>query len=229
MKKELSPATVRLAKTSIKLWVLKNHPNRNDVIFRNGLEAIFKEIKVPQANISITDSKFLNKSEVQLLGEKLPKKYSLIFRALYLTGCRISEILSIRLDKCIWLKTHVEAKVIGKGGKETVLIISLPLFQEIGKIFKGKVFLFENLDTGKPYSRQLVHRNFQRVGLVELNRRVHPHQSRHSRITHLLQAGKPLDAVSRFANHFDPAFTARVYGHNRLTSKEILDSSKFIK
>ncbi|WP_167837064.1 tyrosine-type recombinase/integrase [Leptospira kobayashii] len=189
------------------------------------METVFKEIKVPKPNISLTDSKFLSESEIQILTIKLPKKYSLIFKALYLTGCRISEVLSIRLDKCIRLETHIEAKVIGKGGKETVLIISLPLFQEIMKIFKGKVFLFENLDTGRPYSRQLVHRNFQRVGLVELNRKVHPHQSRHSRITHLLQSGKSLDAVSRFANHFDPAFTARVYGHNRLTAKEILDSS----
>ncbi|MCZ8157666.1 MAG: tyrosine-type recombinase/integrase [Leptospira sp.] len=225
LKKEYSPATVRLAKTSIKLWILKNHPNRNDIVFRNGIEAVFKDIKVPKPSLSLTDSKFLSESEVKLLMDKLPTKYSLIIQALYGTGCRVSELLSVRLSQCQILKTHIEAKVVGKGGKENILIISKTLFTKIQKQFKGNVYLFENTSKGKPITRQLVHRTLQRVGLAELDRKVHPHQTRHSRISHLLQNGKPLDSVSRFANHFDPAFTAKVYGHNKLTSKEILETA----
>lgn len=225
LKKEFSPSTIRLAKTSIKLWILKNHPKRNDMVFRNGIEAVFKDIKVPKPSLSLTDSKILSESEVKLLMDTLPTKYSLIIQALYGTGCRVSELLSVRLSQCQILKTHIEAKVIGKGGKENILIISKALYTKIKKQFKGEVFLFENVATGKPITRQLVHRTLQRVGLAQLDRKVHPHQTRHSRISHLLQNGKPLDSVSRFANHFDPAFTAKVYGHNRLTTNEILETA----
>ncbi|MCW7526106.1 tyrosine-type recombinase/integrase [Leptospira sp. 2 VSF19] len=173
----------------------------------------------------MTDSKFLSEKEVKILIDKLPGKYSLILQALYASGCRISELLSIKLKNCKILKTHIEAKVLGKGGKETSLILSKVLYAKIKTQFNGDVYLFENTNTGKPITRQLVHRTLQKIGQSELNRNVHPHQTRHSRISHLLKNGKPLDAVSRFANHFDPSFTAKVYGHNRLSSKEILESS----
>ncbi|MCG6140650.1 tyrosine-type recombinase/integrase [Leptospira mtsangambouensis] len=220
----MSPASVRLAKTSIKLWILKTHSKRNDLNFRNGIQAFFREIKVSKPNITVSDSKLLSERELKLLIRKLPLKYSLILRVLYGTGSRVSEVLSIKIVNCKHLKTHIETKVIGKGGKEHVLIISKDLFERIGKVFGGKEFLFENSSTGKPYTRQLVHRNFNDVGLRELKRRVYPHQTRHSRISHLLRQGKPIDAVSRFANHFDPSFTAKVYGQNKLQAKEILDS-----
>ncbi|WP_167483262.1 tyrosine-type recombinase/integrase [Leptospira bourretii] len=167
----------------------------------------------------------MSEDEIKLLIAKLPPKYSLIVRALYGTGCRVSELLGIKLKDCQTLKTHTEVKVIGKGGKENVLIISKGLFKEIKNEFKGRFYLFENVKTGKPLTRQLVHRTLQRVGIQELDRKIHPHQTRHSRISHLLKNGKPLDAVSRFANHFDSSFTAKVYGHNKLTSKEILETA----
>ncbi|MCW7503886.1 tyrosine-type recombinase/integrase [Leptospira paudalimensis] len=220
----MSPASVRLAKTSIKLWILKTHSKRNELNFRNGIQALFREIKVPKPNVTVSDSKLLSDRDLKLLVRKLPLKYSLILQVLYGTGARVSEVLSIRIANCKNLKTHTESKVIGKGGKEHVLIISKDLFERIGKVFCGKEYLFENSATGKPYTRQLVHRNFKDVGLSALERRVYPHQTRHSRISHLLRQGKPLDAVSRFANHFDPSFTAKVYGQNNLEAKEILNS-----
>lgn len=223
----MSSASIRLAKTSIKLWILKTHHKRNELNFRNGIQALFLEIKVPKPNITITESKLLCERDLKLLVRKLPLKYSLILQVLYGTGSRVSEVLSIRLVNCKNLKTHIETKIIGKGGKENILIISNDLFRRIGKVFNGKEFLFENSSTGKPYSRQLVHRNFKEVGLSALKRRVYPHQTRHSRISHLLRQGKPLDAVSRFANHFDPSFTAKVYGQNKLEVKEILNSGYF--
>ncbi|TGL38238.1 tyrosine-type recombinase/integrase, partial [Leptospira bourretii] len=225
LKREYSPATIRLAKTSVKLWILKNHPQKSSLVFRNAIESVFKDIKVPKPSLTLTDSKFLSQAEIKLLIGKLPYKYSLIIQALYGTGCRVSELLGIKLKDCESLKTHIEAKVIGKGGKETILIISKELLKEIQKEFKGKLYLFENGKTGKPITRQLVHRTLQRVGKDKLNRKIHPHLTRHSRISHLLQDGKPLDAVSRFANHFDPSFTAKVYGHNKLSSKEILETA----
>lgn len=189
------------------------------------MSAVFSEIKVPKPDNVVTDSKILSEKELKLLVKKLPHKYSLILKALYACGCRVSEILSVKLSNCILLRSHVEMKVVGKGGKETTLILSVKLYKEICKEFKGKTYLFENIKKRKPLRRQLVHKYFKMYGLSELNRSVYPHQTRHSRITHLLNAGKPLDAVSRFANHFDPSFTARVYGHNKLTSSEILESA----
>ncbi|WP_208731041.1 tyrosine-type recombinase/integrase [Leptospira bouyouniensis] len=223
--KEMSPASVRLAKTSIKLWILKSHPSRNNIVFKNGIQMLFHELKVPKPNVSVTDSKLLTEKELKLMAKKLPKKYSLILRILYGTGCRISELLSVKISQCNDLQSHIETKVIGKGGKENILIISKSLYMKTKEVFGGSEYLFENSLTGKPYTRQMVHRNFKSIGLIELNRRVYPHQTRHSRISHLLRQGKPLDAVSRFANHFSSSFTATVYGQNKLDTKEILKSS----
>lgn len=222
---EMSPASVRLAKTSIKLWILKNHPSKNNVVFRNGIQMLFHELKVPKPNVSVTDSKLLTEKELKLLAKKLPIKYSLILRILYGAGCRISELLSVKISHCIDLQSHIETKVIGKGGKENLLIISKNLFVKAKEVFGGREYLFENSGFGKPYTRQMVHRKFKSVGLIELNRRVYPHQTRHSRISHLLRQGKPLDGVSRFVHHFNCSYTANVYGQNKLTTIEILKSA----
>jgi len=224
LKGEYSPSTIRLSKAGIKYWILETHHNKNDIRFRNTIEFLFKEIKVPKPQPTIQESKILSENELQVLMESLPVRYSLILEALYQTGSRISELLSIRLKDCKKLKDFVEIHIVGKRGKEGTLTLSKELFDQIKNEFKGKKFLFENKETEKPLTRQIVHRHLQKAGF-EIDRVVFPHQLRHSRITHLLKSGKPLDSVSRFARHFDAGFTAKAYGHNMLSSQEIIETS----
>lgn len=219
-----SPASIRLSKVGIKQWILKTHSERANLQFRANVEALFKEIKVPKPEITIRESKILSEDELKLILGRLPYKCALIFESLYQTGARISEILSIKLENCKGLAEHIEMNIIGKHGKQGTLILSKTLFQKIKNEFKGSIFLFENKETRKSLTRQTVHRHLQAIGR-EIGRAVYPHQLRHTRITNLLRSGKPLDAVSRFARHFDPGFTARVYGHNLLTSREIIETS----
>jgi site-specific recombinase XerD len=228
MEMNYSPNTTRLDKVAIRKWIFDNHPGMVDIRFREMIDRVFREIKISTPDLRLRDSKLLSMEEIQELRETLSEKYSLILETLYMTGGRISEILSIRLRDCKMLKTHVEIFVIGKRKKEAVLTITRELFNEIREEFQGKNFLFENLKTGKPLSRQIVHRHLQKAGW-EMDRVVHPHQLRHSRVTHLLQDGKPLDGVSKFARHFDPGFTARVYGHNSLSTNEILETGIITK
>jgi len=224
LRERYSPSSIRLSKCGIKQWILKTHKDREDLKFRTNVELLFKEIKVPKPETTIHESKILSESELKLVMGKLSVKYALIFEALYQTGARVSEILSIKLHDCKVLAEHIEIKILGKHSKEGTLILSKPLFQRIKENFKGGKFLFENSESKKALTRQIVHRHFHAAG-AEINRGVWPHQLRHSRITHLLKSAKPLDAVSRFARHFDSGFTAKFYGHNLLSSREIIETS----
>lgn len=46
------------------------------MVFRNGIEAVFKDIRVPKPSLSLSDSKLLSEVEIKLLIDKLPRKYS---------------------------------------------------------------------------------------------------------------------------------------------------------
>lgn len=215
-----SPSTQRLAKVALKQAILKSVPFANDTKFLIQLDTLFKTLKTPKPTLHLGDSKLLSNEEIQEIFHILNPKYAMLVEALYETGARISELLKIQLKDCKILKDAVEIRIIGKRNKEGRLTLSRKLFQEIRLEFKGNTYLFENMKTKNHYKRQIVHRNLYRAGYI-LGRIIHPHQFRHSRVTHLLEAGFALDAVSRFARHSDPGFTARVYGHSRLKSQDI--------
>jgi len=217
-------SSIRLSKVGLKQWILKTHHQRGNLQFRANVEALFREIKVPKPEVTIHASKILSEKELKVVMNNLSTKYALIFESLYQTGARVSEVLSIKLDNCKPLPDHIEIKILGKHSKEGTLILSKRLFQKIRQEFNGSKFLFENTESRRPFSRQIVHRHLQAIGR-KIDRAVYPHQLRHSRITHLLRSGKPLDGVSRFARHFDAGYTARAYGHNFLSSQEIIESS----
>jgi len=106
---------------------------------------------------------------------------------------------------------------------KSALLAAYLLFAQIRKTYGGKVYLFEH--NGKPYTRQHMGHVMSKVSRQVLGRNMHPHTMRHSRITHLLEQGEPLDAVSRFARHSQTSTTLAFYAHTQLTSADILKSS----
>ncbi|EQA38901.1 site-specific recombinase, phage integrase family [Leptospira inadai serovar Lyme str. 10] len=215
-----APASIQFAKVALKKSILLSFPEATNTEFLIRLEKAFKEMKIPRPQVELAHGKLLDKEEIGFVLEALPFKFSILIEALYETGARISELLSVRLKNCKVNKANVEIAIIGKRNKAGSLHLSKELYSKIQEVFNGKTFLFENLKTKRPYTRRYVSLKLQELNF-DLKRNVHAHQFRHSRITHLLRAGKPLDAVSRFARHFEPGFTARVYGHNSLTPEEI--------
>lgn len=145
-----------------------------------------------------------------------------IFEALYSTGCRISEIIS--LD---WGDIDLEkgtAFVIGKGEKTRLVIFGEPAIRALRalrKILERKdeelviddapVFICDK-DFKRIYSR-LVQRQMKRY-LYEagLPGDITPHKLRHSFATHLLDAGADLRSVQEMLGHASLS-TTQIYTH----------------
>lgn len=217
-----SARTVALHKVAIKAALFAAYPSHDSRV-RAAFDALFRGIKLPKTEKRIHSSYVFSKTEVRKFIKAAPRKVGLFARLLYDTGARVSEGLSIRLRDCKEDRGAILAAIVGKGSKAGTLTISKTLFGQIRREFAGKTFLFEHR-AGKPYTRRHMARELSRISKDTLGRNMHPHTLRHSRVTHLLEAGVPLDAVSRFARHAQTSTTLAFYAHAQMTSAEIIRS-----
>jgi integrase/recombinase XerD len=144
----------------------------------------------------------------------------LVVEWFYGTGCRVSELASVRL-------TEIDAELrlarcTGKGGRERLLLLNDEIVRaleawlaqgrpKLAKPGSGDHLLLSY--RGHPLERSwlfgMVRRRAQRAGIT---RRLSPHMLRHSFATHLLEGGADLRAVQELLGHQSLA-TTQVYTH----------------
>ena len=140
--------------------------------------------------------------------------------ALYATGMRISELISLNMHNIDLVRGSVQ--VIGKGGKERMIPLTDDAIKFI-KIYikeareilnKGKDHNNLFLSThGKQISRHSFwHRIKAYLKRVNVNKDVHPHTLRHAFATHMLNNGADLRSVQLLLGHSDLA-TTQIYTH----------------
>lgn len=212
----------RLHKVAIKAAVKKAFPS-HDARIASALDALFRSIRTPSPDARVQTSDVFSADELKILIEACPEHIGLFVRALYNTGARISELLSIKLRECRRGREVMHCRITGKGKRERGLTLDRKLFEGIRLTCKSREWLFEH--SGKRYSRQHFAREIKKYSIQALGREIHPHALRHSRITHLLAAGKPLEAVSKFVGHARVETTLRFYAHNWLRIDDILEEN----
>ena len=140
--------------------------------------------------------------------------------ALYATGMRISELISLNMHNIDLVRGSVQ--VIGKGGKERMI----PLTDDAIKFIKiyikeAREILNKSKDHnnlflsthGKQISRHSFwHRIKAYLKRVNINKDVHPHTLRHAFATHMLNNGADLRSVQLLLGHSDLA-TTQIYTH----------------
>ena len=143
------------------------------------------------------------------------------FEALYSTGCRISEMTSVKWGEIDF--RHGTIIVSGKGSKERLVILGKPALEALVRL-RGKAGELDAqfADNGcdvflSPSRKQVSPRLMQRrmkIYLAEagLPTDLTPHKLRHSFATHLLDAGADLRSVQEMLGHASLS-TTQIYTH----------------
>jgi integrase/recombinase XerD len=219
-------------------YLLYNAPDL-DVGTRFQVEQALEKVKgrkVAKEDQKISPSDCLTGEEVRdfLIGCDKPK-VRLWVEFLWVTGCRVSEMLNIRLSR-IKQKDHlVEIKVLSKGGKERTVKINRDLLKRIRADFKGKRYLFESPHKQdyqlslfekkkirwRRYTREYVSQYITREAKRILGKHVSAHTLRHSFATEKIRKTRKVQSVSEYLGHSSCAITLDMYCHEELTEEDL--------
>jgi integrase/recombinase XerC/integrase/recombinase XerD len=144
-----------------------------------------------------------------------------ILEMLYSTGCRVSELVDIRVQQ---IQKDRPIMVRGKGDKDRLVFVGdsayksllayLPFREEklksLGK--QDNPALFINQRGGGLTARGVAHILEKRLQGVAAEKRVSPHTFRHSFATHVLDRGADIRVVQELLGHSSLS-TTQVYTH----------------
>lgn len=170
--------------------------------------------------------KFLNFDEVDKilhvfdLNSPIGYRNKILIEFLYSTGCRVSEVLSIKISDIDLKRGFV--KVLGKGSKERVvpiyekLLDIIPDYLRIRHTYfvkdRDNGYLFLNKNGGK-LSRVMCFNIIKKACKdANINKNVSPHTIRHSFATHLLTNGADLRTIQLLLGHSNIS-TTEIYTH----------------
>ena len=142
----------------------------------------------------------LSKKEVFLLVNTTPNpRDKLIFRLLYDTGARVSEVCNITFNDIDM--ENKEVSIMGKGRKPRQVFFHEETKKELENFLKIKNFeKNEKVFTVTPMT---VWYNLKKYGLEILQKGLHPHMLRHSRLQHLADDGVDAFSIKAYAGHED--------------------------
>lgn len=186
------------------------------------LERIFEQSNLKRVKVEtiINPDDCLTMRQLKKIIESADDKTSVIIRALYVTACRVSELVNIRYNDCYVDKNGVSILVIGKGRKQRTVFMGRDLYHKIMEIFAGKAYLFETR-TSRAMHRANVWKMVSRAGESAGIERLHPHTLRHTWATHNLER-LGLHKVSQYLGHAEVSTTSKFYIHSTPKISEIL-------
>lgn len=175
-------------------------------------------------------SKVLSTGELKrIMNEEDSVQYRAIMSTLYDTACRRHELLSMKWGDITWTKEDspdyqagliASISIIGKGRKSrtvylgkttTELLLELKSIENYEK--DSKLFVLRR-QNGLPYENQdsKLYKLIVDVGKRSLERHIHPHCFRHTKLTHLADLGADILDISSYAGHSSVAVT-QIYLH----------------
>ena len=171
-----------------------------------------------------TETVFLERAEMeklfQITHEKklLSLRNTAIFRLLYSTGCRVSELANLNRDQV----GKDEVSILGKGQKWRIVFISPEASKAVRDYLdfrkdKYKPLFISHGRGGNRKDRRISVTMIQKMvrtygRQAGLYKRITPHRMRHTFATHLLRNGAPLPAIQQLLGHSSLA-TTQMYLH----------------
>jgi integrase/recombinase XerC len=156
----------------------------------------------------------------------------LIIELLYDTGCRVNELVNIKL-KDININDQ-SIRVLGKGSKERIVYFGEYTKDTINdymttrqEILNGKIsdYLLVSKESGSITTRRVAQIIDSIIKLVAIKNNVTPHTLRHTFATHMLNNGADLRCVQELLGHSSLS-TTQIYTHvsNERLRKMYLDT-----
>lgn len=228
LKNKMSMSSSSMTRKISSLKVFFSFLNRNFDLQDFGSELVFPrmEKRLP---------KFLSEDEIEKLIETaqedmsdLGRRNNIILSLLYVTGMRISELVSLTISSIQFDEALIS--ISGKGGKGRIVPVPKKVLSELdeyidnvhprlteseGSKFKATDYLFPLVYAGK--IRHISRQSFWMI-LKEIAKKagieseVSPHKLRHSLATHLMRKGANLRTLQLLLGH-ENLSTVQIYTH----------------
>ena len=147
------------------------------------------------------------------------KRDAAILETFYSTGCRVSELINIKLSDIDWNKHTVH--LLGKGKKHRTSFINAKATVAILEYIKTRKykseFLFCNDRGGTAMKKENVERIIRKIA-ADANLKdkgVTPHVIRHTTATQALRSGMPVNDIQILLGHSNVA-TTMIYSHTSI-------------
>lgn len=140
----------------------------------------------------------------------------LILEVFYMTGVRLSELLTLKLIDIDIQKSTI--KVIGKRNKERIIPLSPELLNDLKRYsrkYKINEFLFVNFDGDRISPKSVYNIVNKYLSMVSSLKKTSPHVLRHTFATHMLNNGADINAIKEILGHSNLSAT-QVYTHNTI-------------
>lgn len=220
IKDTVAPSTLNHKKYAL-LKVIKAQFGRENVLQVIAIEKVFESIPSYQIDKTIKDDKYLSEWQIKQMIEASTPKTGLIIHFLFKTGCRVSEMINIRLSDCDVKANIVPVRIIGKGRKVREVEIPKLLYDAIRQEYAGTKWLFESQSGAKLDRRNVwlqIKRAGRRIGLSD----VHPHIFRHSRATDMIiNKGVSIKATSLWLGHSGTSITLDMYVKDKVNANDL--------
>ena len=204
---------------------LYNYLLREDLVKDN----YFNKISNPKKDNYLP--KFLKDDELNKLfsvckyDTAINQRNSVIIELLYATGVRVSELVNIKIKNIDRINKSI--KVLGKGGKERIVLYNNHTSRALDKYLndgyllfnkKNSEYLILNHNGGKlsdRYVRMIIDKLVRKAGL---DIKISPHTIRHTFATDMLEEGADLMTVKELLGH-ESLDTTSIYTH--ITNEQI--------
>jgi len=225
-----SPATLNSKKYALKKLLLAQRNFQNSPMARVALDQHFATLRPYRLDTRVHEGQYLCERDISNLvrvcyeGKDRQIRLGIIIQALFETGCRVSELLGIRLQDCEPRDHHIVIRIVGKGNKERQVYMKTKTQSMARTFFQGNTWLFES-ERGTQVFRNNIFRSIQRITQqMGIEGAIHPHTFRHSCAMHLLKVRKlNPKAVSEYLGHSDVSITLKAYIHDMPRASEVLD------
>jgi len=216
---EGAAATKLVAKYALKRVIKQELLEQNRMEDLKRMEICFGDIKPGALNRQSYVAHLLKEKDMARIKKSGDERTALIFRILYQTGLRISELARIQHADCAMRGNTVCITVTGKGGKHRRVILAKSLHEQARRAFDCPTHLIGKR-SGGAYTPRHLRRMVSDCEAI-LGKRVWPHLIRHSFATETIHRTGKIKAVSEYLGHADPATTLRMYVHEKLTSADL--------